>query len=97
VPGAGRYRFVATRDEEGSYCMIYAPVGRPFSVRMEAIRGPAVTAWWFDPRTGEAAPIGEFPSTGTREFVSPDRGELLDWVLVLDNASRGYPPPGQRA
>jgi hypothetical protein len=34
VPGAGRYRFVATRDEAGTYAMVYAPIGRTFSVRM---------------------------------------------------------------
>lgn len=27
VPGAGRYRYVATRDTDGSYAMIYVPVG----------------------------------------------------------------------
>src|SRR5688572_80384 len=36
VPGAGRYRFVATRDAAGSYAMVYAPVGRRFTVRMSA-------------------------------------------------------------
>jgi len=95
VPGAGRYRFVATRDEAGTYAMVYAPVGRAFSVRMEAITGPTVTAWWFNPRNGQAERIGDFPNTGAREFSPPDPGELLDWVLVLDDAARGYPPPGQ--
>ena len=39
VPGEGRYRFVATRDTDGTYAMVYAPVGRTFSVRMSAIAG----------------------------------------------------------
>jgi hypothetical protein len=97
VPGAGRYRFVATRDEESSYAMVYAPVGRPFSVRMGAIRGGTVRAWWFNPRKGEVSMIGEYPNTGTREFTPPDEGEHLDWVLVLDDTARRYPPPGQAA
>jgi hypothetical protein len=95
VPGAGRYRFVATRDEGGSFAMIYAPVGRPFSVRMDVISGSRVKAWWYDPRTGQPAPAGEFPTTGARRFVPPAAGEATDWVLVLDDAARGYPPPGQ--
>jgi hypothetical protein len=95
VPGAGRARFVATRDESGSYAMVYVPVGRKFKVRMDKISGSRVKAWWFDPRTGTATVIGEFPNTAEREFVSPDQGELLDWVLVLDDATRGFPPPGQ--
>jgi hypothetical protein len=95
VPGAGRYRFVATRDSAGSYAMVYAPLGRAFKVRMDKITGPKVRAWWFDPRTGKAATAGVFPNSGEREFVPPDRGESLDWVLVLDDAARDFPPPGE--
>jgi hypothetical protein len=95
VPGAGRYRFVATRDSAGSYAMVYAPLGRAFKVRMNKITGPTVRAWWFNPRTGAAQRIGEFPNTGERTFVPPDAGEVLDWVLVLDDAAKNYPPPGQ--
>jgi hypothetical protein len=96
VPGAGRYRFVATRDSKGSYAMVYAPVGRPFSVRMDKVDGPQVKAWWFDPRDGSAREVGTFEDRGEREFTPPDPGELLDWVLVLDDASKGYPAPGAR-
>ncbi len=96
VPGAGRYRFVATRDSAGSYAMVYVPLGRPFKVRMDKITGPKVKAWWFDPRTGKAKAIGEFANSGEREFVSPDRGESIDWVLVLDDASKNFPAPGSR-
>ncbi|HEX9187379.1 MAG TPA: glycoside hydrolase family 140 protein [Vicinamibacteria bacterium] len=95
VPGAGRYRFVATRDAGGRYAMVYAPVGRPFKVRLEAVKGARVKAWWFNPRDGKAAPIGEFPSEGERVFTPPDAGEHLDWVLVLDDAAQGFPPPGE--
>ena len=94
VPGAGRYRFAATRDEAGAYAMVYAPVGRKFKVRMDKIAGATVKAWWFNPRSGQATAIGEFPNTGEREFTPPDLGEMLDWVLVLDDAARKYPPPG---
>ena len=95
VPGAGRYRFVATRDSAGRYAMVYAPVGRPFRVRMDAIRGARVKAWWWSPRDGQATPIGEFANAGERAFTPPDPGEPLDWVLVLDDAAQGFPPPGQ--
>ena len=95
VPGAGSRRFAACRDAAGSYAMVYAPVGRPFDVRLDQVNGPTVRASWFDPRTGAATPIGEFAATGSRRFVSPTPGELLDWVLVLDEAGKNYPPPGQ--
>jgi len=95
VPGAGRYRFVATRDTDGTYAMVYAPVGRAFTVRMDAIKAPKTRAWWFNPRDGKATLIGEFEAAGRRRFTPPEPGEMLDWVLVLDDASRNYPPPGQ--
>jgi hypothetical protein len=95
LPGAGRYRFVATRDRAGTYAMVYAPVGRPFTVRTDVIQGSRLKAWWFNPRTGAATAIGEFPNSGQRTFRPPEPGELLDWVLVLDDAGKDYPPPGQ--
>jgi hypothetical protein len=95
VPGAGLKRLVGTRDVRGRYAMVYTPVGRAFSVRMEKLQGPIVRAWWFDPQSGQASRIAEFPNTGTRRFEPPDRGEQRDWVLVLDDASQGYPAPGR--
>jgi hypothetical protein len=96
VPGRGIRRFTATRDSEGSYAMVYVPLGREFMVRMDCVKGPKVRAWWFDPRTGKSTKIGEFPASWTRSFISPDPGELLDWVLVLDDASRGFAAPGSK-
>jgi TolB protein len=91
-----RYRFVATRDSRGSYAMVYAPVGRAFKVRMDKIAGPKVKAWWFNPRSGVARASGDFVNKGEREFLPPAPGEMIDWVLVLDDAAANFPPPGQR-
>ena len=96
VLGAGRYRFVATRDTDGTYAMVYAPIARTFSVKLDTIKGTTVRAWWYSPRNGHAMLIGEFPSTGARAFTPPDKGEMIDWVLVLDDASKNYPAPGTR-
>jgi hypothetical protein len=62
---------------------------------MEKIQGPTVMAWWFNPRNGQATSIGKFPNSGSRRFNPPDHGEQLDWVLVLDDATQGYPAPGR--
>lgn len=96
VPGAGRYRYVATRDQEGSYAMVYVPVGRKFKVHMDKLTGPKIKAWWFNPRDGQAKAIGEFENQGQREFTPPDYGEQLDWVLVLDDSAKNYPTPGRK-
>ena len=94
VPGAGTRRFAATRDVAGTYAFVYVPVGRSFRVRMGFISGPMARVWWFNPRDGVAVRLGDFTSDGEREFVPPTPGELLDWVLVLDDAAKGYGPPG---
>jgi hypothetical protein len=96
IPGAGRYFFAATRDSQGTFAMVYAPVGRRFKVRTSKVNGPQVTAWWFNPRNGTATKLGDFNNEGDREFTPPDYGEHLDWVLVLDEAAKKYPPPGSR-
>ena len=64
-----------------------------FTVRMDKIKGP-VKAWWYNPRTGQATAIGEFPNTGTLDFTPADEGENVDWVLVLDDAGAEFQPPG---
>jgi hypothetical protein len=96
VPGVGSYQFVATRDQDGTYAMVYVPVGRRFSVRMDVIKGQNVVAWWFNPRNGKTELIGKYANTGTQSFLSPDPGENLDWILVLDDASKKYPAPGAK-
>ena len=93
--GSGRGRVQATRSSDGSYAFVYAPLGGTVTVDMSKISGAEATAWWFDPRTGEATAIGHFPCSGAREFTAPSEGLGEDWVLVLDDASAGFPPPGQ--
>lgn len=95
VPGAGRGVFLATGDTDGTWLMVYAPLGREFTVRMDGIKGDRITAWWYDPRTGKAIRAGAFDNDGARTFISPDPGELLDWILVLDDARMNYGAPGK--
>ncbi len=98
VPGAGRARLVATREINGAYAMVYQPESRPFEVRLDRISGGAANVWRFDPRTGAAANLGTYPTTGVHRFCPPMRGERLDWIYVFDDASRNWPAPGgQRA
>jgi hypothetical protein len=97
VPGTGRYKFSATRDKDGTYAMVYAPIGRPFTIKMNAIKGSKVKAWWFNPRNGKAIDAGTFDNKGEHTFISPDPGETIDWILVLDDAAKKYDAPGLKA
>jgi hypothetical protein len=94
VPGAGTKYISATRNADGAYAMVYVAASRPFAVNLEKLSGKTLRGWWFDPRNGSARSIGEFPKSGIREFTPPDAGESIDWILVLDDAARKFPPPG---
>jgi hypothetical protein len=93
-PGKGAEHVRAARAVDGSYAFIYIPVPRPITVRLDKFSGREVRAWWYDPRTGEANLIGEFRRNGERTFTPSGTGET-DWVLVLDDASKDFPPPGK--
>lgn len=88
----GADRIVATRGD--GYAFIYSAQGRKFKVRMGKISGSQVKAWWYNPRTGTAADAGTFENTGEAQFTCPSEGFGSDWVLVLDDASKKFSPPG---
>jgi len=87
-------RIQACRAADGSYAFIYTATGKPVTVRMDKLSGRTVRACWYDPRTGKATPIGEFPASSQRRFDPPSNGPGSDWVLVLDDAAKDYPLPG---
>jgi Protein of unknown function (DUF4038)/Putative collagen-binding domain of a collagenase len=80
--GQGANHVQATRDSAGRYALIYVPNTQTVTVHMSAISGSTAKVSWFDPRTGEARAVGEYATTGTRFFLTPDVGP--DWVLVLE-------------
>jgi hypothetical protein len=51
-----------------------------------------LAGYWFDPRSGAARAIGVVYKHERIRFTPPPGG--LDWVLVLDDAAGGFPPPG---
>jgi hypothetical protein len=103
APGSEGSRVQATRNSDGAYAFVYIPnTNRSVSIDMTQISGNTVDAWWFNPRDGNVhtpdgnlttSPFGQFPNTGTKEFTTPPNGP--DWVLVLDDASRGFTTPGR--
>ena len=48
---------------------------------------------WLGPRNGKAHPIGEFARREELVFAPPREGGP-DWVLVVDDAARGFAAPG---
>jgi hypothetical protein len=90
-------RVEAMRAADGSYAFFYTAAGKPFQVRIGKLSGATLVAWWYDPRTGKANQFDTFSKADTREFTPPSSGIGNDWVLVLDDAAKKFPPPGSSA
>ncbi len=92
-PGIGMNHTRATRACDGSYAFIYSAAGQPFTVDLARLAGDTIVAYWFDPRLGLAQPIGRLTGGTAHEFVPPTYGADNDWVLVLDDAAKGFEMP----
>ena len=88
--GTGTDHVQATRDANGSYAMVYTASGQPVWVDMTKLSG-TVIANWYNPRDGSYTAVGSYDNTGVQAFTPPSSGAGNDWVLVLDDASKGYP------
>jgi hypothetical protein len=90
----GADRISATRGD--GYLFVYSAQGRKFAVRLDRLDASNVQGWWYNPRTGSAQSIGQFDNDRqTRLFVPPSEGFGSDWVLVLDDAVKGFREPGR--
>ena len=93
-PGKAQH-IVASRDRDGTFAFVYFPTSdQAATVDLAKLRPGKLRAWWYDPRTGFAHPLGVIDGGVRREFQSPAYGP--DWVLVLDSANANYAPPGQK-
>jgi hypothetical protein len=92
--GEGVHHVQAARSTDGSYALVYAATGAPVTIDLSRMSGKSIVAHWYDPRTGHSSLIGRFPGTDRRRFTPRTHGKGQDWVLVLDDASRKFSPPG---
>ncbi|MBV9469818.1 MAG: glycoside hydrolase family 140 protein [Abitibacteriaceae bacterium] len=92
--GTGPDHVQATRSSDGSYAFIYCPSGKPVGINMDKLSGETVWASWYDPRQGTTTAIGDFHRAGILQWTPPSSGPGQDWILVLDDAARNFPPPG---
>lgn len=83
---------VATRGE--GYAFVYFPTGWSADIIPDKIGAEKITAYWYDPRTGESQTIGTFPGKVSIRFTPPSNGRGNDWILVIDDASLGFKEPG---
>lgn len=95
VDGLGEFNgmdyLAAARTADGGTVMAYLPTARTISVDMSKVSGKLASAWWFNPRTGQATSGGKFATTGKKQFTPPADG---DWVLVLEDGAHSLLAPG---
>ncbi len=91
----GKYEdVIATRDEAGSYAMVYFPIGQPIELDITALKGDKFTTWWYDPRTGSAFKNPVSIDSKKVAITPPSSGKGHDWILVIDEGGQNYSPPG---
>ena len=76
---------------DGATMIACLPAGGAVTVNLTRLSGTQAQAWWYNPRGGSAASIGSFPTTNSRSFQAPTTD---DWILVIDDSSRGFSVPG---
>ncbi|MGB5370813.1 MAG: glycoside hydrolase family 140 protein [Flavobacteriaceae bacterium] len=86
---------IATRDNNGAYAFIYFPKGKVGRIDLSLISASILNSWWYDPRTGNAFEGPELSNSDGFPVVPPTSGQGQDWILVVDDASMGFPKPGK--
>ena len=89
--GSGEDHIQAARAEDGSFLVAYLPFGNRVGIHMDKLAAPRLKAHWYDTREGTWIAIGHYRNRGVREFVPPSNGEQNDWVLVIEDQTKGYP------
>ncbi|MFN4146482.1 MAG: DUF4038 domain-containing protein [Runella sp.] len=107
--GEKELRTQATFGEDRTWAMIYLTSGQKVSPNFTNLRGKNFNLWWFNPRTGQLCNEAGQPTgkpfqvlTRTNEKIKAELdppgevGQGNDWILVIDDAARNFPPPGTR-
>lgn len=84
---------VATRGD--GYAFVYFPTGSVAEIVVDKIGAKSLTAYWYDPRTGDSKLIETIPGTGVHKFTPPSNRRGNDWILVLDDVSKKFNQPGK--
>jgi len=82
----------AARTDDGATVIVYTPSQRALTIDLSRVAGTTARAWWFNPGTGAATLIGDYPTTSSVTWTPPVSGSS---VLVIDNAALGLAAPGQ--
>jgi hypothetical protein len=96
--GEGAEHVRVLRAGDGSWAMIYSASVNKFRLKIDRLNAKKLRATWWDPRSGKnESTFSDIENSGAvREFTPPSSGDAKDWVLVLDDVTKNYPPPGEK-
>jgi hypothetical protein len=98
-------RVQITRDgtigkNDATYIFAYLPIFKIVDINTSVIPSSTFRAWWYDPRTGAFLLVGLFENHGDfkpkSDQLPRDSQGGPDWVLVIDDALKGYSAPGHK-
>ena len=82
---------VAALGENHNFLFVYTPTGKTVEVDLLQFSAPKLVAYWFNPRDGHTAKIGDFvPNDALQGFKTPVACPTCDWVLVIDDATKPW-------
>jgi hypothetical protein len=88
---SGGAKLRAARASDGSFALVYSPMGEGFTLNKHVIKAERLRETWYDPRYGVAYPIKEQDTWGIQTYKPPTSGRGNDWVLVLTDAAAEIP------
>jgi hypothetical protein len=83
-------RIQATRGKD--YMFVYSATGKPFTVVLKKITGKILNVYWLNPADGHTIKKQPIENKGKHLFRPPQSGYGHDWVLVLEDGERSFPP-----
>lgn len=92
---SGAEYVVATRDQSGSYVMVYIPVGMVVKIDLSKLSGNTIKVSWYNTKDGSVVKGPDITKKSMQEFTTPTLGKGNDWVLVLDGDSKKFNEPGK--
>jgi hypothetical protein len=88
----------ATRDgipgaNDATYLMVYFPKHNRATINTALIPGKTLNVIWYNPRNGVSNEVRELANKGTVDVEPPTNMDGEDWVLIVDDGSKGYGAP----
>ncbi|MFA9392370.1 MAG: glycoside hydrolase family 140 protein [Prolixibacteraceae bacterium] len=84
---------IAAIGNNKEFVLAYTPWGHNLTIDLSKMKASKVSAYWFNPRSGESTGIGQFDTTEKPVFKPWALGRGSDFILVLISDQSNYQLP----